>query len=290
MKHIEKFSHFILNEKLHINEYMDKLSDYAYKQIKGKIGIQEVINNIAELDVYKIIFNISNNIEGKGELDLNKSFKSKNGWIFYINLNIPFFLDTIKHELDHALRLMFIPKQDILNKLNYLKAQYILDRTPQIEYFFYMIYLSSDEEINAKVKEAFGDIKELLSGKNLPSLTKEQFLMLIKTTASYQKSLDMINFKLTNCFGGFSKNNLNKLFFYYEQNKKELDEINKFSSFIRKIKLIFKGIKDAFSDKISIYDEDEKIYPNPRFDYEKFINKQGEKLQKTLFKLYDHFK
>ncbi len=293
MKYIDSFPRFLLSEKLHIHEDMDKLSDYVYNYIKNKsIGIYEIENNISELNIKSIIINIADlHTNQGGELDIDKSNLTKDGWIFYFKIKIGCALSTIKHEMDHALRLMLQPKEDILNKLNYLKSSYILDRTKEIEYFFYMIYLSSMDEINAMVKEAHGDIKEEMIKKNLIKLNKEQFIYFIKTSRPYAKSLDMINFKIKECFKGFSENNLNKLFYLYEENKTELDNINKFSKFIRNIKLIIQSFKVIFHNKITFLDEPDKIYkPNRNGNYyENWINNQGKKLQKTLFKLYDHY-
>lgn len=285
---IEKISHIIIQERLHINANMDKLTDHLYDRIKGKTGTHVIKNNVPELDIDKVIFDISKKYTNTGELSINKSHRGKNGWVFYVYLTDPFFSDTIKHEMDHAFRLMVKPREDILNNLNFLKSKMIFKNENQIDLFFYMIYLSSDEEINSMIKEAYGDIKEFMKNNSVSSLNRDQFIHIIKTTRPFLKSEDMINFNLKKCFASFTVNQINKLFYIYENNKKDLDRINRFPSFLRKIKLIIKALKSSFSP-VDIENTDTHIYPKSKFNYEKYIKSQGYKLRRTLYKLYDHF-
>ncbi len=290
MKHIKSFSRFLLSEALHIHDDMDEISNYIYTFIKGKdIGLYEINNLKSKLNINKIIIKIANMPDGVyGEFLINKSKLTKNGWIFYVNLKKNVNLSTIKHEMDHALRLILQPKEDILNKMNYLKGSYILNRTQEIDYFFYMIYLSSMDETNAMIKEFHGILKEEMYENNVKKLNKYQFLFALRTSRPYEKSEEMIKFKMKDCFKGFSENNLNKLLYLYEENKKKLDKINKYSLFIRNIKLIIKGL---FTDAVIFSDEPTLLYkPDKNAEYyEKWINSQGKKLRKTLYKLYDHY-
>jgi len=305
---IEKLSHIIIQERLHINTNMDRLTDYLYDRIKGKTGIHVIKNNVPELDIDKVIFDISKKYTNTGELSINKSYKGKNGWVFYVYLTVPFFSDTVKHEMDHALRLMVKPREDILNNLNFLKSKMIFKNENQIDFFFYMIYLSSDEEINSMIKESYGDVREFMKNNSVSSLNRDQFIYIIKTTRPFLKSEDMINFNLKKCFASFTVNQINKLFYIYENNKRDLDRINRFPSFLRKIKLIIKGLRTwrslllrhcgglslyfrrvASFSPVDIENTDSHIYPKSKFDYEKYIKSQGYKLRRSLYKLYDHF-
>ena len=72
-----------------------------------------------------------------GQLDLNKSRETTNGWIIYIDLKKDFSLHTLKHELNHALRLTLIGKDRTIKNLNHLKAQniFIFSKDEELEYF-----------------------------------------------------------------------------------------------------------------------------------------------------------
>jgi hypothetical protein len=79
----------------------------------------------------------------------------------------------------------------------------------------------------------------------------------------------------------------------YEENKNALDEIidSKFK-FIKKISIIIDTIESVFSNKINFDIEDRKIYKPKRNGkyYERWINKQGNKLKKRLYSLYELYR
>jgi hypothetical protein len=297
---INNFSQFLLVEKLHIHEDMNKLSNYIYLQLKNsKEGKYTIDKNIPEsLNINKVIVEIKDTMDSYGEFDVDKSKKEKNGkYLIYITLRKGFYLETITHEMDHALRFTKINKVDILKKLNYIKGGYIFKplKIDEIEKFFYFIYLSSDEEINSMIKEGHGLIEETINlyNNNSKKINKDQFLSVIKQIRPFQISNELIDFKIDDVFKNFSKNDLNKFFYIYEENKEELDEIQSTKiSFFRKLKLMIKAFKDIFlGDKIQFNDMNNKIYYPKRGGkfYENWINSQGEKLKRSLFKLSDHY-
>jgi hypothetical protein len=176
-------------------------------------------------------------------------------------------------------------KEKMIKNLNYIKSKGIFSKLNNFEInkFFYFIYLSNDEEINARVSEINGYIKEIIRESNI-NLKKDDFIYIVKTSESYRISEELINFNCKDNFKNFDKNQLNKFFYIFEENKNKLDKIYK-----SKIKLFFKILKDNFSNKIDFYSDDEYIYKpdkNCNF-YNKWINNQGLKLKKRLFSLYD---
>ena len=270
---------------------MDKYSDLLYDQIKNNnTGIYTFYDIPKDLNIYKLIINISDDILEKGSLDLDKSKNSKNGFIIHINLRTGFKLDTLKHELDHVLRFTKKDKLEILNKLNYLKSFSIFTKAIQneIDEFITCMYLASDEEIEAQVKEFHGLLKEEVIEYGLYSITPRIFNIAYSTSNIY-KNIEMLkNFKINDVFKHLDNNQINRFFCIYENNKKELDRINNIKiNFFKKMKLIYKALKNALSDNYNLSNNDH-ISPKPNKSpkyYEKFINDQGNKLELKVKRL-----
>lgn len=283
---INDFEFYLIKERLHVHKELDEYSDKIYDIIKKSDKIKfEFLNLPEKLNISKLIINIKDIKPNNGELDLNKSKKISNGWIIVINLKPDFKQYTLNHELNHALRLTLMGKEKMIKNLNYIKSKGIFSKlnNSEINKFFYFIYLSNDEEINARVSEINGYIKEIIRESNI-NLKKDDFIYIVKNSEAYRISEELINFNCKDNFKNFDKNQLNKFFYIFEENKNKLDKIYK-----SKIKLFFKILKDTFSNKIDFYSDDEYIYkPDKNCDfYNKWINNQGLKLRKRLFSLYD---
>lgn len=294
IKKFEDFNQFnLIIERLHINKEIDEYSDKIYPVISNSNkSYFEFTDLPSKLNISKLIINIKDMNPGlSGQLDLNKSKETKNGWIIYVNLKKDFNLYTLKHELNHALRLTLIGKDKMIKNLNYIKSQNIfISKDNEMEYFFYLIYLANDEEINSKVMETNGLIREVMTKWEVSKLTKEQFDYIVKGTDSFEQSNELINFKCDNLFKNYDENKLNKLFCILEENKSELGRIqdSKFS----KLKLIIKTFRDIFNNKTGFNQDDKNIYKPKRGKkfYETWIPYQGEKLKKRIYSLYDHYK
>jgi hypothetical protein len=294
--YIEKFEDFnqfnLIIERLHINQEIDTYSDEIYPIISnsGKSYL-EFTDMPAKLNISKLIVNIKDMRPGlSGQLDLDRSKKTRWGWIIWINLKKNFNLYTLKHELNHALRLTLIGKDKMIKNLNYIKSQNIfISKDNEMEYFFYLIYLANDEEINSKVMETNGLIREVMTKWEVNKLTKEQFDYIIKGTGSFKQSNELINFKCDNLFKNYDENKLNKLFCILEENKSELDRIqdSKFS----KLKLIIKTFRDIFNNKTGFNQDDKNIYKPKKGKkfYDNWIPSQGDKLKKRIYSLYEHY-
>lgn len=291
---IYKFEYFsdidLIVERLHINDKIDKYSDKIYPIIKNSEKYKfEFIDLPIGLNISKLTILLKDMRPGlSGELDVNKSHKTDSGWTIHINLKKDFALYTLKHELNHALRLTLIGKDKVIKNLNWVKSQNIfLSKTDEIEYFFYLIYLANDEEITARVMETNGLIKEVMSKWGTNNLDFRSFDYIIKGSDAFRQANELINFKSDVLFNNYDKNKLNKLFYLLEENKSELDRIQ--SGRFSKIKLIIKLFRDLFKNSTSLEREDNKIYrPNrgKKF-YDVWIPKQGEKLKRRIYNLYD---
>ena len=294
---IKKFEYFnqfnLIIERLHINKEIDEYSDKIFIVIsnsnRSNFEFEDIPNKI---NISKLIINIKDMNPGlSGQLDLNKSKETKNGWIIHIDLKKDFNLYTLKHELNHALRLTLIGKDKIIKNLNHIKSQNIFafSKDNEMEYFFYLMYLSNDEEINAKVMETNGLLKEVMWKWKVDKLSKSDFDYIIKGSDAFKQSNELINFKCDDLFKNYDENKLNKLFYILEENKSELDRIH--DSRFSKLKLIVKAFKDIFSNKTGFNQDDKKIYKPKRGRkfYDTWVPSQGEKLKKRISSLYDHY-
>jgi hypothetical protein len=294
IRKFEEFNQFsIILERLHINKEIDEYSDKIYPIISISDKVKFEFTDLPiRLNISKLIINIKNMKPGlSGQLDLNKSNKTKDGWFIHIDLNRDFKLFTLKHELNHALRLTLVGKDKMIKNLNHIKSQNIFNFTKdkELEYFFYLMYLSNDEEINAKVIETNGLIKEVMTKWGVNKLSKNDFDYIIRGSDAFKQSNELINFKCDTLFKNYDENRLNKLFHILEENKSELDRIQ--DSRFSKLKLIIKTFRDIFNNKTGFDQTDKNIYKPKRGKkfYDTWIPSQGEKLKKRIFSLYDHF-
>lgn len=294
IKEFKDFNQFnLIIERLHINKEIDEYSDKIYPIIyNSNKSYFEFTDLPSKLNISKLVINIKDMKPGlSGQLDLNKSKETKNGWIVYVNLKKNFNLYTLKHELNHALRLTLIGKNKMIKNLNYIKSQNIFSfsKDKEMDYFFYLMYLSNDEEINAKVMETNGLIKEIMNKWEVDKLSKNDFDYIIKSTEDFKQSNELINFKCDDLFKNYDENKLNKLFYILEENKSELDRIqdSKFS----KLKLIIKTFRDIFNNKTGFNQDDRNIYKPKRGKkfYDTWIPSQGDKLKKRIYSLYEHY-
>lgn len=293
IKKFEDFNQFsLIIERLHINTEIDEYSDQIYPILKSNKNQFEFDDLPIKLNISKLIINIKDMRPGvSGSLNLDKSNKTKDGWVIYIDLRKDFNLDTLKHELNHALRLTLLGKDKMIKNLNYIKSQNILalSKDNEMDYFFYLVYLANDEEINAKIMETNGLIKEVMNRWGVTKLTISEFDYIIKSSDGFKQYNQLIDFKCDNLFKKYSENKLNKLFYILEENKSELDRIqdSKFSKF----KLIIKTFKDVFFNKTGFNQDDKKIYKPKKGKkfYDTWIPSQGEKLKRKIYSLYDHY-
>jgi hypothetical protein len=294
IKEFQNFNQFnLVVEMLHINKEIDEYSDKIWRVISDSDKSKFIFDDLPnKLNISKLFINIKDMKPGlSGQVDLNKSKKTNNGWNIYINLKRDFSLYTLKHELNHALRLTLVGKDKMIKNLNYIKSQNIFtfSKNREMDYFFHLMYLANDEEVNAKVMETNGLIKEVMIKWGVDKLSKNDFDYIIKSSDAYRVSNELISFRCDSVFKNWDKNNLNKLFSILEENKIELDRIQ--DSRFSKLKMLVKTFRDIFQNRTSFNIEDKNIY-NPKRGkkfYDTWIPSQGEKLKKRLYKLYEHY-
>jgi hypothetical protein len=294
IKKFEDFNHFsLIVEMIHINKEVDEYSDKICEIISGYNKSKFQFEDLpTKLNISKLFINIIDMKSGLyGQLDLDKSKQTKNRWEIYINLKRDFSLYTLKHELNHALRVTLIGKDKMIKNLNYIKSQNIFafSKDKEMDYFFYLMYLANDEEINAKVMETNGFIKEVMNKWGVYKISRNGFDYIIKSSDAYKQSNELINFKCDSVFKNWNENKLNKLFSILEENKKELDKIQ--DSSFSKLKLIIKSFKDIIQNRTVFNREDKNIY-NPKKGkkfYDTWIPSQGEKLKRSIYSLYEHY-
>jgi hypothetical protein len=282
----------LIVERLHINKEIDRYSNLIYPLItNSEKSYFEFIDTPNNSNIHKLRINIKKLPNGvSGQLDIGKSHKTKLGWIIYINLKKNFNLHTLTHELNHALRLTLIGKDKMIRNLNHIKASNIFDtKDDEIKYFLYLIYLANDEEINAKVAETHGLIKDIINKLDTGELSKNYFNTIIYYSDALEIANKLINFKCEDTFKKYNNNQLNKLFYLLEENKLELDRIQ--DTWFSKIKIIIKIFKDLLSNKTGLSQIDDKIYKPRRGKkfYDRWIPSQGQKLKKRIYSLYDHY-
>lgn len=289
---IKRFNPF--NEALHINKDVDQLAEDLFPKIKEKgTGVIKFVNNgKTSLDFKELVVTVKKNRFNpnvSGSLDVANSKKLSDGkWLIKINLTPDADISTFKHELNHAFRLTKVGKEASIKNLNYLKTL-PFHTNEEIKDFFYIIYMANDEEINSTVIETFEEIKKDLkrfggySGKN----TNEDFNWIIQSTVAFINAERMKEFSCEKHFKGFTKNQINKMFWIMEQNKKELDNIT--AGPFRKVRFIGHMLKKLFN-KEDLEDDGKTYHPKRGIKfYDNWINKQGKKLERKLYSLYGHF-
>lgn len=294
LKIIKDYNSFLF-ERLHIKKEIDEYSDEIYNDIsKSEIKKVKLDNLPTSLNVFELNITIQDSLlfKSNGFLDLNKSHKSKNGWIIYLVLKRNFTISTLKHELNHVYRLTLMGKENVIKNLNHIKSKNIFlnIKNSELEYFFTLHHFTNDEELNSKIIETHSIIKDSMKHYGVSKLSNDQFRELIMNTEGYSISQMLINFKCLNIFTNLSENNINKMFYLLEENKTELDKIE--TSKFRNIKMFIKMIKDQYFNNTSFDFEDMNIYKpgkGVKF-YDNWVNKQGEKLKRNLVSLYDHYK
>lgn len=291
----KNFRYNLIVERLGINKEIDEYSDKIFNLLKNSKDRKFTFTDLPEnVNIYKLYINKLDHkyFDKNGELDINSSKKTNKGWVITINLSDDFGIDTLKHEMNHALRMSLIGKDKMIKELNYLKSKvrFLNLRDDNIENFFYILYLASEEEINAKVIQTHGYIKEVMKEWKVDKLSKRDFEYLILSSEAYLDAKSLIRFDCFKNFKNLNQNQLNKFFHIIEEEKVKLDTIS--DSNLRTIKLVIKAVKDIIFNKVTFIYDDDRIY-KPKKDanyYNKWINGQGERLKRRLYRLYDFYK
>ena len=295
-----------LNEELGVNIDVDNLSKFIINYLKDKEYGQILINKeqlpeLKNVNINKII--IDYNKTGISDyLDIKKSQITNDGAILYFHLD-GLDYNSIYHEINHALQFFVLGKERSKLQLTTIKAVNIAKLFAQknkeiTEYFSQLIYRSTEQEINSEVVGVYGELMTHLRNKGWEKgqLSNDDnfkviFEQYVKNSKPYDNALHMIKF---NVFELFDANNLRgadnydvRVYFTFMQ------DIMRSRPFYSGIIDFFRLIKDLLTYKYrQIFNVDilsEEQVNSLMKKYQLFINKQGEKLRRKLFRLFDLF-
>ena len=287
MKKIDSYDLFVfrVNEKLHINEEVDKLSQFIFDNYSDKKVGKYIINIDPTINIIKIILNIIPNTEYSGKLEVNKCFKNKGGnWIMYIDIEEKFKLGDISHEISHAFELTRMGKTKLLNKLDFIKKTMKINYD-QIDIYFHYMYIFSDEEISSVINESYSYLKQYVNNGKIKS---NLFNHLVMETKGFRRLKETENISIRGIFSGKKDYQINNFLYVYEKNIVH-EKTTRINSFLQNIKYLWNRGSIVYTIN-NIFDSTNKYKPKRNLNYyDDFFKKQSEKLKKRLYGLYDHF-
>ncbi len=281
MKYIKTF------EKLSINNDVEILSNEVYEfLIEKPIGIYTFRDSESNLPIKEIIIHLFDN-DGNvgGTIELDKCHKNRNNeWTIYMTIKVGFKRHIIQHECNHILQLIK-SKKNLQSKMNYINSGEILEKKTEFTNFFILVYFASDHEIESIINDSYSYLRDIVD-KNT-KIDNETFNNLIKEMKGYIVAKSLINFNIDYLFKDMSEEEINRFFISFAETKQRLDNFqNKDTGFIAKIKSFYEAFAFIFLNKKL---PELKYKVRGKAYYQKFINSQGEKLRRKMFKLYDHF-
>jgi len=269
---IKLYDEYIV-ERLGVNDDVIKLTDFLIDHI---VENKSYIFKTDKLP--KLSFKINKLFIDFGKVNSFNSSKSKhtkNGFNIYIQLNSfeDFFSwkEILSHELTHVLKYtkLTLKKQKLLSH----------DFTYSDERFnklISLIYSSDESEINANVSQIYYKYKDIENIEKF-DLKMKNFKELIKQDEYMKISNQMINYDIKNDLKNISEKDI-YYFFKHISNKKRMRKSK------NKIKDFFKIIYNIINDRQNEIDYD---VSSVLHQTQKYINSQGEKLKRNLYRLYD---
>lgn len=298
----------LLQEKMGVNPDVDLLSPFLFNYVKDKShGIYNISSNelpkLSKVKIDKIIINYTDK-EQSSYFDVKKSKKTNNGAILYFNFVDKNLLEDIPHEINHALQFFILGKKRTANRLSPIEAgnfskRFIKKNREIIDEFIKILDLSTESEINAKVSGIYGELKLTLEQQGFKVGTiensqkfRDNFTNYIKSTDGYKSAIQMINYDIFKEFNNINLKGVEeydkRIFFtVMEESGNYITRLN----LIDKIKYLWNFFSLTSTNRLDI---DYNILTIEQVNslmkkYQLFINKQGEKLRRKLFRLYDIF-
>ena len=268
------FNLFLIEEKVGINNDVVSLSEYIFSILqsnKNKYIITSDDVKTEKIIIDNIIINILNNKTGiSGELNIKKSKITNKGLYTVINIYGTPNINTIYHELNHALQFFYKGKTETLKQVANLKSFNISGIDVILEKFIYLYYISESTEINSYIAESYIELKDIL--KNVKNINPKKFNFelvykeFIRDTISYQHYEILKNYNIEKEFKKLKKVEVLAFFdlmkdqniFFKKYYKKNL---------INLIKFIFKNFN--YNDRINNY----KLIDNVDEKYSVLIKK-----------------
>jgi len=275
---------FILNERLGINDDIIKISNDIYDSILNKKS--DIIAPKNNIKIEKIHINYFNdNSSTKASFNINKSNLSK--IILNINTNYNISVDTIRHELNHALQFLFVGKDKSIRDYSRIKAiessTFISPKDSQIFQNFLMYkYFSDKSEINSYIYNLEYELRDLYNENKDYFLQNYEFFLKTTTVYSvfeYIKNYDIYELKQ------LDSDILIKYINIIEDNYDFIIKHNsKLSYFIRSIyQIIF---KKKYLNNLTIKISNINDYLNKQ---RKIQNESVDYMFSKMLKLYDLF-
>jgi len=293
----------LLVESLGVNIDVDILSKFLIDYLKDKKYDQHIINKNQLLELNKVNINkIIIDYSDKNQVDyfdIKKSRKTNDGEVLYFHFD-DLNPNSIYHEINHALQFFIMGKERNKEQLTSIKASRIsrifIDKNNEvIKRFSDLIYKSTEQEINSEVSGLYGELITHLRNKGWKKgqfKNDEHFKLIfeqyVNNSEAYNIALNMINY---NIFEEFDIKNLigiddydKRVYFTIMQ------DVIKSKPFYSGILDLFRLFKELLTYKynqmfnVNILTEEQVNSLMKK--YQLFINKQGEKLKRKLFRLY----
>lgn len=234
----------------------------------------------------------------------NKSKMTENGADIFIEYVSPPDAPTTYHELTHALQFFKLGKENLVNRLTPTRttktsASFVKNNVSSKEYdvfkfFSYMIYQSSEDEINAKVTETYAEIKSSLNGLDPQTKMTVQdeegtyVSHILKQSQGLYIANIMIDYDVFDKFKNIDPDVITKFFTLIKDYEKVLGlNKNGWKKILHNIKILGKVIYHSAGGSPKPLTEDQVI-SLMKF-YNNRINSQGKKLKRKIGKLYAHF-
>lgn len=161
IKNYKDFNNYLIIEKLGINEEVLKISNIIYDDIliKNSYKNYQIKLPINKLGIEYVFIFFKNHDNNKASFDIGRS--NRNKIYLWISKDIKLTVDTIYHELNHAIKFIFVGKENSKKKLFDIKSlrlvkPYIASEHDNIINTLIMFkYYSSREEIDSYLYNSY---------------------------------------------------------------------------------------------------------------------------------------
>lgn len=275
----------ILKETVGINEDVVILSDFVYHLLvknnsNSLIKItQSELPELNKIKIKELIINRTPKSEvtyKKNYLDIEKSFIHSDGHYSIVLYLMDIDKETIYHEINHVLQLI------LKDKVNNIKSMYNIKSVTtsaanfndvNMEDFIDKLQKSKESEINSLITETYPLIQYINN--------QDEFITIIKNSNAYLISQELIEYNIIDGFKNCDEFYRGVFFELIPHIRKLYNKNESINSLTDWMKRQIENYNNAYIEP-PLTEITEKIM----LRYQKYINKQGNKLQHKLFKLY----
>lgn len=313
----------VISENLGVNNDVKTISNFLFDKIKTfRPGTHTItkndLPNLEVIDISKLIINITSKNYNSGIIggfNVSKSKKTNDGIVGYFHFNGQPSKNIIAHEATHLLQFdkLGYNKTKIKHQKDLTLPRVAKDTLPLFtgklsdvekdifEDFFYLLYLSTDDEIFARVTQLYPSI-ESLKQKNKPyedvlnnadNVEDKNFITKYLNTNSVENTIKnsgvmsdankLINYDIFKEFGRISEEKTILFFSLIKHFEKDYSN-HQLSRMVLGIKTILKYLHIKFlPQSVIIISEDQTLSLMKKYN-DKFKT-QGEKLKRKLYRL-----